>query len=216
MIHERVVERVPGTALAEQSLMKVADWHFDEQQWDEASEAYDRYVELFGRRYRSERAELRAAQSIYSSYEGSAFDDTPLVESEQRFQTYLANYPSQATRQEIPAVLNEIELRKARKDFQTAAFYERIERPRPAAFYYRQVMGLYPGTTFADQAEAALLRLNAPAVTDNTLDRPIPVPPAAPKMDRPQIEMAPPERRGSGAPRPLEDLAPEFREGNME
>lgn len=155
-ILDKIAERFPNSSLAEQAMMKVADYHFAHKQWGEAADAYQRYIDMYGKRFRGEYAEFRAAQATLNSYKGPQFDDTPLLEAQPRFEAYAAHYPVQARENQIPGILNDIENEKARKDFETAQFYTRVCRPGPAAFYHRQVIQLYPGTVYAERSRKAL------------------------------------------------------------
>ncbi|NQU75208.1 MAG: outer membrane protein assembly factor BamD [Planctomycetes bacterium] len=161
-IHERIAERVPGTKLASESIMNVADYLYGRRRWAEATQAYDRYREMFAGRYLTEQAELQATRAVYASFAGVAYDDTPLVEAEQRYKAFLTRYPHSDGAKEAAAALVEIEQAKARKDYETGRFYARTGRKIPAAFYYRQVVQLYPGTIWAEKSAAALSSL-APA-----------------------------------------------------
>ncbi len=171
-IHERVADRLPGSKLAERSMMTVAEYLFVEKRWVEAEAAYTRYGELFGGRYRSEEAELKAAHSVYNSFRSVEHDDTPLVESEQRYRAYMARYPKSAAGKEVSAILTEIEQTRARKDFEVAEFYARIGKDGPAVFYYREVIRQFPGTPWARQAAAALDEMGQALAKDGGEKRP--------------------------------------------
>jgi len=173
-MHERVAEQMPGSRLAEESMMKIADYHARKGHWTEAADAYQHYVELFGRRYRSEQAEHLAAGAIYSSFQGVAFDDTPLLEAEQRYTALGARYPHGEAAKTVPAVLSEIELAKAEKDYRTARFYTRTGRPASAAFYYREVIELYGSTEWARRSAEALKAMGPPASPAPPTTRPAP------------------------------------------
>ncbi len=171
-IHQRVAERLPGSRLAEQSIMKIADYHAGQGHWIDAADAYQQYVELFGRRYRSEQAEQLAAYAVYSSFQGVDYDDTPLLEAEQRHTALAARYPHGRAAKIVPAVLDEIERAKAEKDYRTACFYARTGRPKPAAFYHREVIKLYGSTEWARRSAEALAKMGQPGPPARPATRP--------------------------------------------
>jgi len=171
-IHRRVAERLPGSRLAEQSIMKIADYHARKGHWPEAAAAYQDYVELFGRRYRSEQAEHLAAHAVYSSFAGVDYDDTPLLEAEQRYTSLAARYPQGEAAKVVPSVLGEIERAKAEKDYRTACFYARTGRPKPAAFYHREVIELYGSTEWARRSAEALAKMGQPVAPARPATRP--------------------------------------------
>lgn len=189
----RVAERLPTSTLAEESLLKIGDYHYQREHWVEAAEAYEHYLEFFPDREASPEAELRSANAMYNSYGGPQFDDTALLEAEQRYQAFAARYPQAAAEADIADVQDVMTSEKARKDFEVARFYGRTGRPEAAAFYCRQVIALYPDTPFAARAQEMLEELGAPAL-------PAVFSQAPPRADAPPavVPEAPPRADGPG------------------
>ena len=194
MIHERIIDRVPGTKLAEQSLMSVGDHQFAQKQWEEAAYTYQRHQELFRGRYRSQEAEFKAAQATYRNFRGVDHDDTPLVEAEQRFNAFAARYPQTLRGRRARDAADEIRRIRARKDYDTARFYARIGRQEPARLYYRQVVDLYDDTVWAENSREALSRLGESAPPRGST-----APSPAGQGDAPDTEK--PESLQKGGPR---------------
>lgn len=183
-IHERIAERAPGTKLAAEGMMKVGDHLYRKKRWMEAADTYDRYQQLFDGRYQCRQAEFKAARAVFSGFRGVAYDDTPLVEAQQRFKAFAARYPRTAGAEVASATAEEIEQVKARKDYETGRFYARVRRPEPAAFYYRQVVHLYGQTVWADKSRQALAKMGqsvaaGPARAPAEVEQPAQSPPAA-------------------------------------
>ncbi len=155
---DRVAERMPDTPLAERSLMRVADYLYQQKRWQEAADAYQQYEELFRGRYRSREAEHKAANATYNRFRGVQWSDTALVEAEQRFVAYIARYPVGPEHSEVVATLAEIDDLKAEKEYRRARFYERVDRSVSAAFYHRKVIERYPGSRWAARSAKALER----------------------------------------------------------
>ena len=99
---------------------------------------------------------LRGAEAMFGSFEGVPFDDTPLIEAEQRFIVLANHYPRKAVEANVEARLVEIGALRAEKLYETARFYERTDRPSAAAYTYRLLAGRYPNTTWGAQAGEAL------------------------------------------------------------
>jgi len=157
-ILRKVADRLPGSSLAERALMAVGDHFAANERWDEAAEAYKQYGEMFRGRYRSTQAELKAARTTRNQFAGTDWEDTALLESEQLFQAYLKRYPNSDAAGAVATELTEIERTRAQKDYETAEFYSRIGRPQSARFYHRQVVALYPQTTWAARSAEVLNR----------------------------------------------------------
>jgi outer membrane protein assembly factor BamD (BamD/ComL family) len=169
----RIAEHAPGTQLSERALLRIADHHFDNRRWVEAAEAYDALLLMSRKSAQAPYATLQAARATYNSYGGVWFDDTPLLEAEQRFGNFAENYPAAAEQFNVSQILDDITSERAHRLHATGEFYERTQRPKAAVFYYERIVEFYPQTHWAEIAREALARLGqdvpaAPARTSPT------------------------------------------------
>ncbi len=153
----------PGSALAERALMRVAEFYFNRRDYVEAIETYDEYLEMFPKSHRSSLAMLRGAQASLADYRGPAHEDTPLIEARQRFLMFAEQFPDDAAKIGVDRILDQITSERARKAFEGAAFYERIDRPAPAKICYQYVVADYGDTEWAAQARERISRLDSAA-----------------------------------------------------
>jgi outer membrane assembly lipoprotein YfiO len=155
-ILNRIAEHAPRSELAEKALLRVGEHHLAEDDYAEAAAAYDRYLQAFGKSKLAPMAMLKAAEATFASYRGPAFDDTPLVDAEQRYRHFLERFPAEAKQANAAEMLRTIAGLRAEKLIETARFYERVGRPSAAAFYYRRVTDEYARTSWAKEAQSAL------------------------------------------------------------
>ena len=142
--------------MAQRSLLCVADFHYGKGQWAEALDAYDAFLELFAKSPKGPYAMVQSARAAWACYRGLQFDDTALLEAEQRFRTLLESYPAAAAKSGARQMLRQISAARAHKLQTTARFYERTGKPSAAVFYYRQIIEQYPDTQWARNAKVAL------------------------------------------------------------
>lgn len=161
-ILDQIVEHVPASALAQKSLLRIADYHYQEQNYPEAAEAYDRFLELFKNSREAPYAMLQAARATYASFRDVRYEDTPLLDARQRFRTFRRLHADEAGRANVDRLLDRIEDTLARKSYETGKFYERIGRITPARYYYRLTVKEYPDTPWDHEARNELARLGAP------------------------------------------------------
>jgi len=159
----RIAEHVPGSVLAEKALLRIADHHYRQKDYEDATLAYDHFLEMFGRSKQAPYATLQAARATFASFHGVRFDETPLLNAQQRFTVFRQRYPHEARRANVTGILERIHELRAEKSYETGRFYERTRRKVPAKFYYRLVMRDYPGTTWSDKARQRLTHLGEPA-----------------------------------------------------
>jgi len=164
----RIAEHAPGSKLAEEAVLRIADHHYAKGQYAEAVESYDQFVQLFGKTAKAPYARLQAARAMYASYRGEKFDETPLLEAEQRFAVFARLHPDEAKKANVQGTLQNIRSQRVGRLFKTAAFYERVGKNKPAVFYYRQIASQYPDTAWAANAGKALARLGAAPVEPST------------------------------------------------
>jgi len=156
MILERIAERAPASDRAKTALLTIGDYYFDRGKWIEAAESYDHFLELFGKSPRAYEAALRAAESHYSAYEGPDFDETPLIEAEQRYKSFLTHYPHKAKELNVRDTLRKIRADRAEKQMSIARYYLRANHPKAAAEYFKIILRDFPDTPAANDAAAQL------------------------------------------------------------
>jgi hypothetical protein len=184
-------------------MMRVADYHFNHRNWTEAAEAYDHFVQIFRNSGGVPYATLQAARASFLAYRGAQFDETPLLNAEQRFKIFREHYPAQAAKANISDTLREIRELRATKLYSTAEFYQRIGHPIPQAYYDEQVALQFPQTPQAARAveEAARLgELKPPPPAPAPQSRPFTPPPPEPTASAPtSAPAAGPIAQGTGA-----------------
>jgi len=160
-ILSRIAGHAPGSAIAEKAMLRIADHQFSKSRYIEAADAYDRFLQLFGKSAKAPYAALQAARSIYASHHGVQFDETPLIEAELRFRNFASQYPNEARKAKVSSILKQISDARAKKLYDTARFYERTDRSKAAVFYYRRLAKEYPKSIWARQGRENLVRLGA-------------------------------------------------------
>jgi len=155
-ILRRIAEHAPGSIIAEKALLRIGEYHAGRGEHAEAAEAYDNYLQLFGKSRRAPEAMLKAARAMLASYKGVPYDETPLIEAEQRFKVIRSQYPATAKKARVETSLERITEIRAQRAWRTARFYARTGRPKAARFYYQQVIDRFPGSRWAAEARRAL------------------------------------------------------------
>ncbi len=158
-ILDRVWERAPGTRLGELALKLKADYYFDHGEMDLAQDEYANLVKQYPSGKYVQLAALRTAASAEAAFPGIRFDDHPLIEAETRYQQAQAAYPAYAQRENVGQRLDGIRQHRADKDLEIARWYERVQQPGAAEFYYRLVLRDWPGTLAATEARSRLRAL---------------------------------------------------------
>lgn len=149
------------STLAEQAIKTKADFHFRRGDFALAELEYSRLVQEYPRGRYVRYARRRSADAALASFGGIDFDDAPLIEAEERFTQYLAQYPGLAEQEGIGQILQQIRAQRAAKEYSIGRYYEKTKHLKAAIFYYRSTAANWSDTIAAAQARDRLARLGA-------------------------------------------------------
>ncbi len=148
--------RFPETELAEQAIKTKADYFFARGDFGLAELEYSRLAQSFPRSRYRRYAMRRSADSALASFGGMRFDDAPLVEAEERYRDYAAQYRGLAEQEQVGLILEDIQERRAAKEFDIGAYYDKTHQHDAATFYYRSTIKYWPDTIASRKALGAL------------------------------------------------------------
>ena len=140
----RIQERLPGSRLAEEAGMELADFYFRKRDLRMAADAYDLFVENYPRSKDINKARLRLIYSYLADYRGPIYDASGLEEARLRLEDLRVKEPGLAQRIGVEALLVRIYESDARKMLVTANYYLSISDPVSAEFTIRRLLQKYP------------------------------------------------------------------------
>lgn len=140
----RVQERMPGSRLAEEAGMELADFYFERRRMLLAAEAYSLFIENYPRSSQLDKARKRVIFAQLASFKGPQFDAAGLYEARGRLQRLRMLEPSEAQKIGADALLTRIDESDAAKMLQTARWYEHVGNPIAAELYVRRLVQKYP------------------------------------------------------------------------
>lgn len=149
-------QRFVDSQLGEWALRAKANYYFARGDFDLAEDEYGRMMSEHPQSPYWAWALAGRAQAALAQFPGIRFDDAPLVEAEERFLRYRQDYPQAAQQEGVDQILEDIRNTRAQKEFEIGEYYRKADRLRAAVFYYRSVVGNWPDTISATQAERVL------------------------------------------------------------
>jgi outer membrane protein assembly factor BamD (BamD/ComL family) len=149
----------PESLIAEKAIKTKADYYFRTGDFALAEDEYARLQREFPRSQYLPFAMRRSADSALASFAGIPFDDAPLIEAQERYTQYLAQFPAYGQHQGVGLVLDSIYEQRAAKELSIGQYYERVKQLRAASFYYRSTRDNWPRSLAAAQATNQLRRL---------------------------------------------------------
>lgn len=172
MLNRLIDQRAPGSPLAEQALRLKAEYHYNAGEFIEAEADYARLARDFPRGRYERLALLRSADAAFAGFAGIDYDDRPLLEADERYRRYAAQYSESAAAEGVAQRLERIRENRAEKEFRIGRFYERTKRPKAAAHYYRFVLANWADTTAARDARDRLELLEPGSTIDPAASMP--------------------------------------------
>jgi len=169
-ILRRVYEHQPAGDLADDVILRIADYYWDKRRWDDAEEYYDKYCKEYPNGDAVQHAELRRAQAAIEHCRGPRYCTTSLRLAQDRLRQFQAKYPEAAARHGVPAMLQELRDLQAQSLYEIAARYHRAKRPLAAAYYAELLRQRYPDSSWSEQATGFLAPGLGPAAPPSDAD----------------------------------------------
>jgi outer membrane protein assembly factor BamD (BamD/ComL family) len=141
-----IQERLPGSRLAEQAGMQLADFYFDNAKLRLAAEAYDLFVLNYPQSEHIDKARQRLIESYLAEYRGPAFDESGLRDARTRLERMRIAQPALAQRLGSTALLIRIYESEALKLLATAEWYRTVNDPVSAEQTIRRLVKRYPNS----------------------------------------------------------------------
>jgi len=92
----RINERLPGSRLAEQALLKLADYYYSQRDLKMAATAYECFVVLFPRSELRQKAMERRIYATIAQFRGPEYDASGLIEAKYQVEQYKEQFPREA------------------------------------------------------------------------------------------------------------------------
>ena len=140
----RIQERMPGSQLAEDAGMQLADFYFTRQKMALAVDAYALFIENYPRSEQLPKARRRLIFSYLASFKGPQFDAAGLYEARSRLKNLQTHHPMEAEQIGAAGLVARIDESNAQKMLETSRWYLRINNPIAAELTIRRLVKTYP------------------------------------------------------------------------
>lgn len=151
----RINERLPGSALAEKALLRLADYYYEARDLPMAVETYDVFLSLYPRSVSRSRALQRRVYANIAQFKGPAHDAGKLVEAAYQIEDFQREFPLDAARLGMSdALLARLDESRAEQLLQTGRWYLDRDDPAGAKITLGRLIRTHPGTGAAQDALA--------------------------------------------------------------
>lgn len=149
--------RYPSESFTPDFYMKLAEYFYEEREWEQAELEYRTIAELYPGQAYAAQAVMGLARSSERRFKGTAYDAEPLMEAKRQYERVkfdFANHTQIAA--EAEAKLGQIDEVLAKKDYEVAEFYLERDMVGSARFMLEEVVSRFPRTDMARKAKARL------------------------------------------------------------
>ncbi|HUU10361.1 MAG TPA: outer membrane protein assembly factor BamD [Phycisphaerae bacterium] len=155
-ILRRAYEHQPAGDLADDVVLRIADYYWSKHKWPEAEDYYDKYCREYPNGDAILQAELQRARCAIERCRGPRYDVTSLRLAYDRLRQFQKKFPEEGQRQGVPALIAEVRDRQAQSLYEIAARYHRAREPLAAAFYAERLCERFPDSPWTAKAEEFL------------------------------------------------------------
>ena len=149
----RTQERVPGSALAEEAAITLADHYYKRRQLKLAAEMYAIFRKNYPNSPRVQRAMLREIEANIARFKGPRYDGSGLLDAKLLIEQYQNKYPADSIKSGITDGLDAwIDESAAQQVLDTARWYLKVDDEPSARFTMARLIRRHPATDAADEA----------------------------------------------------------------
>jgi outer membrane protein assembly factor BamD len=150
-----------GYEYVEEAQYMLAESHFRTEQWMEAETEFGILVENYERTPRMEEARWKIARSAF--HQSPSWDRDPgLTETAiKRYKAYLLDFPAAPHLDSAKTDLQTLQDKMAKRRYQTARLYLRMDEPLAATMYYNLLFREFPESKDVPQARLDVARAYA-------------------------------------------------------
>jgi tetratricopeptide (TPR) repeat protein len=158
-MYEEIARAAPHWSGTPEALLRAGALYEDDGENEQAALVYERLLSQAGQSPEAAAAAFRAAACRYRLARRYERDEAACARALSALSLALRDYPDRPERDTAAQQLTELKNVRAQRQFEAAAFYERVRRdPQAAAAAYREFLRRFPDSA---QAEAARDRLAA-------------------------------------------------------
>jgi outer membrane protein assembly factor BamD (BamD/ComL family) len=174
----RLNERLPGSRLGEQALMRLADYYYDKRELKMAAETYDVFLSLYPTSTMRSKALQRRVFANIAQFKGPEFDARGLEEARYQIQDFRREFPYEASQLGMSeALTTRLEESQAAQMLHTARWYLDRDDHAAARLTLSRLIRKHPGTGAAAQGLELFLK-HGWALPGTPADAPAGAPPA--------------------------------------
>ena len=152
-----IITADPGSKIANESQYYKSETLFQMEEYDEASNGFDRYVRFSPDFSKIENARYRICQCAILSANTYQRDQSQTRYALDQLQMFIEDFPQSDLVNEAELAILDLRLKLARKEYEVGRMYLKLEEYESALVYFKSVLNHYYDTPIADDARIGIV-----------------------------------------------------------
>lgn len=146
-----------GTTYSQDAQFYLAESYYLDGQYILAASEYERFISYYPQSEKRQEVEYKRALCYYEQSPRYRLDQSATRRAIELFQLFNTKYPDSEFVLEAAEKIDELRNKLARKSYESAEFYLRIESFLAATIYFDQTIDQYPESVWAERALVKLI-----------------------------------------------------------
>lgn len=151
-ILEKVIQKQQLGPLAPEAQVKIADCYFKKNQFEEAIDAYEKFMENYPKNEWIPYIQYQIPLSKICHEKKQERNYGLLISAKENFEEYIVSNSNGVNVEDAKKMIEDIRILEAEREFNIGEFYIRRKKPSAAVMYFEYVMNRYPNTIWAEKA----------------------------------------------------------------
>ncbi|MDC1517306.1 outer membrane protein assembly factor BamD [Cyclobacteriaceae bacterium] len=151
-LFEDILPIIRGTKEAESANFYYAYAHYYQDLFILSAHYFETFLEVYSRSDMALEANYMYGYSLYMQSPEFDLDQTPSYEAINVLQNFINQYPSSEFAENSGSIVNELELKLERKDFESAKLYFKLKKYEAAIVTLENFIKEFPGSSFQEEA----------------------------------------------------------------
>ncbi len=147
-----------GNPRAEEILYHLAYTKFKQRNYLLSSYYFEQYANNYPNNARSEECAFQAAYGYYLQSAPYYLDQSPTKQALEKFQLFVVSYPASERNEKANTLIKELRERLAKKEYEQANLYYKIESYKAAVTAFEAFLSDYPDSRFREEATYMLFK----------------------------------------------------------
>ncbi|MEE2859119.1 MAG: outer membrane protein assembly factor BamD [Candidatus Neomarinimicrobiota bacterium] len=152
-----IIKSDSGSKLANEAQFYKGECLFEIKEYDEAWVSYDRYIRFSNDFDKIEKSRYRICECAISSSNSYQRDQKQTKRALEQLQMFIEDFPKSIFIEHAERSITELRYKLAKKEYEVARLYLKLEEYESAIIYFRSVLNNYYDTDFADEARIGII-----------------------------------------------------------